>query len=66
LAKAIGIGLLDAPHLKGNKYAKGALVTKIINGACYTIDPENNEILSEGERIRRIFEGYNIETPRSV
>ena len=55
LAKAIKIGLLDAPHLKGNKYAKGELVTKIINGACYAIDPDDNEILSEEERIRRIF-----------
>jgi hypothetical protein len=56
LAKAIEIGLLDAPHLKGNKYAKGALVTRITNGACYAIDPINNEILSEEERIKRIFE----------
>lgn len=58
LAKVIKIGLLDAPHLKGNKYAKGELVTKIINGACCAIDSENNEILSEEERIRRIFEVY--------
>jgi hypothetical protein len=41
---------------EGNKYAKGELLTKIINGTCYAIDPNNNEILSEEERIRRIFE----------
>jgi hypothetical protein len=34
IARAIAVGLLDAPHLKGNRYAKGAVKTKLVNGAC--------------------------------
>lgn len=30
LAKAIEIGLLDAPHLYGNPYAKGKTITSIV------------------------------------
>ena len=58
LNRAIKIGLLDAPHLKGNKYAKGELVTKIINGACYAVDPETNEILTEKDRINHVLRQY--------
>jgi hypothetical protein len=54
LAKAIEIGLLDAPHLKGNKWAKGLLQTRMINGACYAYDPQQSKILKEKERIARI------------
>lgn len=54
LAKAIEIGLLDAPHLKGNKWAKGILQTRMINGACYAYDPQQGKILKEKERIARI------------
>ena len=55
LAKSIEIGLLDAPHLKGNKYAKGELITRIIDGACYAVNPETNEILTEKERINHVL-----------
>jgi len=58
LNKAIKIGLLDAPHLKGNKYAKGELVTKIINGACYAVDPTTDKILMEKERISHVLRQY--------
>ncbi len=54
IAKAIEIGLLDAPHLKGNKWAKGSLQTRIINGACYAYNTENNRVMSEEERIKKI------------
>ncbi|MGB9678683.1 MAG: cobalamin B12-binding domain-containing protein [Thermoanaerobacteraceae bacterium] len=58
LSKAIKIGLLDAPHLKGNKNAKGLLKTKVINGACYAFDYENNRIISEEERVDKILNEY--------
>lgn len=59
LGRAMRIGLLDAPHLKGSEYAKGDLVTRIINGACYAVDPEHTDtVLSEKERIDRIFKEY--------
>lgn len=54
LARAVEIGLLDAPQLKGNPYACGKVRTRIINGANYAVDEEGN-ILSEKERIKRIF-----------
>jgi hypothetical protein len=54
LARAVKIGLLDAPQLKGNPFACGQVRTRIINGANYAVDEEGN-ILSEKERVRRIF-----------
>lgn len=58
LNKAVEIGLLDAPDLKGNEYARGEICTKMINGACYTIDPETGKILNEKKRIENILSDY--------
>ncbi|SHM46942.1 B12 binding domain-containing protein [Caldanaerovirga acetigignens] len=55
IAKAIELGILDAPHLKGNPAACGKLVTRMVNGALYAYDPEENKILTEEERIDKIF-----------
>ncbi|MCF6095484.1 cobalamin-dependent protein [Thermovorax subterraneus] len=55
IAKAIELGILDAPHLKGNPAACGKLVTRMVNGALYAYDPEENKILTEEERIEKIF-----------
>ncbi|AZR72985.1 methionine synthase [Anoxybacter fermentans] len=55
LAHAIKIGLLDAPHLKGNPNAKGALMTKMVNGACYAYDFTRDHIITEEERIKKII-----------
>jgi hypothetical protein len=54
LARAIQFGLLDAPHLAGNEYAAGKIITQIKNGACLTIDPDSGKPMSEKERISRI------------
>ena len=58
LSLAIKLGILDAPHLKGNKSASGSLQTKVINGACYAFDYENNRIIKEEERIYNIIQNY--------
>lgn len=55
LARAIQVGLLDAPHLAGNEYAAGKIITQVKNGACLTIDPDSGKTLSEKERISRIY-----------
>ncbi len=55
LAAAIKTGLLDAPHLKGNKEAAGRLTTKMIDGACYAYDFKNERIIHEEERIAEII-----------
>ena len=54
IAQAIHKGLLDAPHLAGNPYAAGKVLTQIRDGACYAIDPQSGNLLSEKERISRI------------
>ena len=48
--RALKLGILDAPGLKGNPNARGELRTRIIGGACYAVD-ENGEILTEEERL---------------
>ena len=54
LGKAIRIGLLDAPHLKGSNIAKGEIITKIINGSCYAVDSAGKP-LAERDRIKQIL-----------
>ncbi len=55
LSRAIQVGLLDAPHLAGNEFAAGKIITQIKNGACFTIDPDSGKPLSEKKRISRIY-----------
>ncbi|MBL7082962.1 MAG: cobalamin B12-binding domain-containing protein [Candidatus Aminicenantes bacterium] len=55
LYEAIHTGLLDAPHLAGNPYASGKVVTQIRNGACYAINPQTGNILYEKERISQLL-----------
>ena len=54
LAEAIKLGLLDAPHLKGNAYAAGLLQTRPVNGAIEPVDPKTKKVLSEAERLRSL------------
>ncbi len=46
LAKAVPSGLLDAPQLKNNRFARGEIRTQIINGMCLAVD-ERGRPLSE-------------------
>jgi methylmalonyl-CoA mutase cobalamin-binding subunit len=49
LARAVTSGLLDAPHLVNNPYARGQARTFIIDGACKAVDQQGRPI-SENER----------------
>jgi len=60
LAKAVKIGILDAPHLKGNPACSGKLNTRVISGALYAYDNENKRIITEEERINRILEANKV------
>ena len=60
LAKAVKIGILDAPHLKGNPACSGKLNTRVISGALYPYDNENKRIITEEERINRILEANKV------
>ena len=52
LARAVATGVLDAPHLRNNPYARGQIVTRIDQrGACVTADPASGRELPEAERI---------------
>ena len=51
LARAVQQGILDAPQLRNNRFARGALQTRIIDGACLAVD-ESVRPLSEAERLQ--------------
>ena len=65
LTKAVKIGILDAPHLKGNKACKGTLNTRVLNGAMYAYDNKNKKVITEEERISKILKEQNIQ-PESI
>ena len=50
LSKAVILGILDAPQLQNNTFAKGKIVTRIKNGACLAVKP-NGDPISESERV---------------
>jgi len=54
LAEAIKLGVLDAPHLKGNPYAAGLLETRTVAGAIEPVDPRTKQVLGEGDRLRAL------------
>lgn len=54
LEKAVRMGLLDAPQLKGNPTAEGEIKTRIIDGACFAVN-EKGEIIKEEERVQQIL-----------
>ena len=58
LVKAVNIGLLNAPHLKGNKVSKNILNTRIISGAMYAYDNDSKTIIPERERVHKILNRY--------
>jgi hypothetical protein len=53
LARAVRVGLLDAPQLVNNRYAPGRIRTRSIDGAIQAVDAAG-EPLSEERRISHI------------
>ncbi len=75
LARAVTLGVLDAPHLRNNPYARGEIVSRIDErGACVAVDPASLRPLSERERLAAVLrlapapgrrrEKGNTKTPR--
>jgi methylmalonyl-CoA mutase cobalamin-binding subunit len=55
LTRAVTTGILDAPHLRNNPYAKGQMRTRVDErGACIAVDERTGKPLSEEERIARL------------
>jgi hypothetical protein len=58
LTRAVTTGVLDAPHLRSNPFARGQIVTRIDErGACMVVDPTTGKALLEEERIGRLMDG---------
>jgi methylmalonyl-CoA mutase cobalamin-binding subunit len=49
--KAVKMGALDAPDLRDNSIAKGILKTRMIDGACISVNPDSGEPMSEMQRL---------------
>jgi hypothetical protein len=41
LSQAVTSGILDAPQLRNNKFAKGQIRTRIVDGSCMVVDEDN-------------------------
>jgi len=54
LSKAVTSGILDAPQLRNNPFAKGVMRTAIVEGACEVVD-DNNKPLREEERLAQFL-----------
>ncbi len=55
LARAVTQGVLDAPHLRNNPFARGQIVSRLDRrGACLAVDPESGRPLGEAERLARL------------
>jgi len=55
LSLVVTKGILDAPHLKNNPYARGDIITRIDDrGACVAIHPETGKALSESSRLSEL------------
>lgn len=58
LLRAVEIGILDAPNLRGCKPAKGEIITTPINGNYVSVNPENGRPMTETERVQSILKCY--------
>lgn len=56
LADIIKRGIIDAPHLRGNKNAKGTLETRIIEGKCLAYSKILGREVTERERLNEFLE----------
>jgi len=54
LTRAVRTGILDAPHLRNNPFARGRLLTRVIKGQCVAVGPDGNP-LEEKERLAQLF-----------
>ncbi|QZY54345.1 cobalamin B12-binding domain-containing protein [Crassaminicella profunda] len=55
LTAIIKRGIIDAPHLRGNKSAKGTLETRIVDGKCMPYSKILGRVVSEKERVTELL-----------
>jgi hypothetical protein len=52
LERAVTRGILDAPHLKNNPFARGEIIARIDQrGACVVVNSETGRVLMEEARL---------------
>jgi len=56
LSRAVTSGILDAPQLLNNRFGRGEVRTRIVSGACVSVNRQGQRI-SEGKRILRLRNG---------
>ncbi|MDH4208468.1 MAG: methionine synthase, partial [Anaerolineae bacterium] len=55
LTRAVDTGILDAPHLLNNPFARGQIASRVDGrGACLAVDPVSGKPVTEEERIARL------------
>ena len=54
LARAVTLGILDAPQLRNNPFGRGLIRTQVIEGACLAVSSKG-ESLSEAQRLRKFL-----------
>jgi methylmalonyl-CoA mutase cobalamin-binding subunit len=55
LARAVTVGILDAPQLLNNPHARGKIASRIDGrGACVAVEPDSGESISERERLAQL------------
>lgn len=54
LAKSVTSGVMDAPQLGNNRFGRGRIRARIINGACVAVD-ESGKALSERQRLSKFL-----------
>ena len=59
IALAIEIGILDAPHLKGQKLALGRVQTMPLEGGCKIVDLNSGSVIDERDRILELIEDHD-------
>ena len=55
LARAVEIGLLDAPHLRGNQAGCGKIVTRMVGGACLAVEGPTGKPIPERTRVEQVL-----------
>jgi len=55
LARAVAVGMLDAPQLRNNPFALGRVETRIVDGACLAVDDAGTP-RSESERLTHLLQ----------
>jgi hypothetical protein len=53
LANAVTRGIMDAPQLKNNRFGRGQILTRIVDGQCLAVDASGTP-LSEHERLANL------------